>query len=46
MTGELERIWKEDIAALSSIIPGLCLEGLRKTTKTPKMTDVPAEIST
>jgi hypothetical protein len=33
MNGELKRIWKETVMALSRYSPGSCLEGLRKTTK-------------
>jgi hypothetical protein len=34
MTDELEWIWKEMAVALSGFYTGICLEGLRKTTKT------------
>jgi hypothetical protein len=33
MTDKLERIWKEAVMVLSRHYPGICLEGLRKTTK-------------
>jgi hypothetical protein len=42
MIDELEGIWKEAVAAKSRYYPGICLEGLRKTTKTAMMTAVPA----
>lgn len=34
MVDELERIQKEVIVVYSRYYPGICLEGLRKTTKT------------
>jgi hypothetical protein len=34
MPDELKRIWKEVIMDYSRYYPGICLEGLRKTTKT------------
>jgi hypothetical protein len=33
MCDEFERIWKETVVACSSLYPGICLEGLKKTTK-------------
>jgi hypothetical protein len=36
MTHELERIWKESVAAESRYYPRISLEVLRKTTKNPQ----------
>lgn len=47
MTDELEIIRKEVVMAQLGHCPGICLEGLRKTTKTLSQdTEVPAEIQT
>jgi hypothetical protein len=34
VNNELERMWKEAVVAQLRYYPGICLEGLRKTTKT------------
>jgi hypothetical protein len=44
---ELERIWMEMAMAKSRYYPSICLEGLRKTTKTPiRIDNVVAKIQT
>jgi hypothetical protein len=43
VNNELERICKEDDVAQSRHCPGICLDGLKKTTKKP---GVPAEFRT
>jgi hypothetical protein len=34
----LQRIWKDAVVALFKAVLGICLEGLRKITKTPVRT--------
>jgi hypothetical protein len=47
MNNELERIWKEAVVAYRKCDPGVCLDGLRKITKTSiRITDVPDESRT
>jgi hypothetical protein len=47
MKNELERIWKEVVVARTRYYyPGICLEGLRKTTKPVRKAGVPGEIRT
>jgi hypothetical protein len=42
-----ERIWEEVMVAYSRYYPGICLEGLRKTTKTSvRIAGVPSEVQT
>jgi hypothetical protein len=43
MSDDLERIWKEAAMAYSKYYPGICLDGLRKTTENlSQVTSVPA----
>jgi hypothetical protein len=45
MIDELERVWKEAVLAQLRYCPGICLERLRKTTKTSlNIAGVPVEI--
>jgi hypothetical protein len=41
---ELNRIWKEAVVSKSRYSPSICQVVLRKSTKTPRIADVPAEI--
>jgi hypothetical protein len=42
----LERIWKRGVVAESIYYPGICLEGLRKSTKTLRIACVQKKIQT
>jgi hypothetical protein len=46
MKDELERIWEEEVMALSKYYPSICLEGLRKIMENGRLTGVPGEIQT
>jgi hypothetical protein len=44
MNNKLEGIWKEAVVAKTRYYPGICLEGLRKTTEPVRKVGVPGEI--
>jgi hypothetical protein len=47
MNNELERTWQEAVMACLRYYPDICLEGLRKSTKTSvRISRLPAEILT
>jgi hypothetical protein len=39
---DLERVWKEAVVACSRYYTGICVEGLRNTTKNVRIAGVPA----
>jgi hypothetical protein len=46
MYNELRKIWKDAIVPKVRHCPGICLEGLRKATKSLKLAGLRAKIST